>query len=104
MSPPERVMKGRTMEDLLKRLTRGSYENKITLEKTEECVCYYCLKIYPSKEVKGYVKDKNGYTAICPMCGIDSVLPLTKDDRELILTNLKKINKMSFGRNYEKEK
>ena len=34
--------------------------------------CYYCLKIYPPAEIEEWTMDQ---CALCPKCGIDSVLP-----------------------------
>lgn len=52
-----------------------SYENQKDILSSKICGCYFCLNVYESKLVKDYVKDKNGFTAICPKCGIDSVVP-----------------------------
>jgi hypothetical protein len=38
-----------------------------------ECSCFYCFERYPSGLVTEYTD--NGETAICPMCGIDAVIP-----------------------------
>ena len=39
----------------------------------ERCGCFYCLKIFSPKDIEGWVEDKLG-TAICPYCGVDSVI------------------------------
>jgi|LakMenE01Jun11ns_1017448.scaffolds.fasta_scaffold8329010_1 hypothetical protein len=49
-----------------------SLKNKELIEKSKKCGCYYCLKIFESKEIKKWTDEKN--TAICPYCGIDSVV------------------------------
>ena len=37
--------------------------------------CFYCRKVYPSKEIEEWIDEQNGgETAICPKCNIDSVL------------------------------
>jgi hypothetical protein len=60
------------------------------------CGCFYCLAIYPPSKIVEWVdEDDNGVgqTAMCPECGIDSVIgsksgvPLTKD----FLQNMHKI-------------
>lgn len=38
----------------------------------ERCGCYKCLEIFPSEEIKEWT-DQN-QTALCPKCGVDSVL------------------------------
>ena len=36
------------------------------------CGCFYCRKVFAPKEVKEFID--NGQTALCPYCGIDSVI------------------------------
>jgi hypothetical protein len=50
-----------------------SFKNKENLKKSKTCGCYYCGAIYSPKQIKEYCD--RGRTAICPFCGIDSVLP-----------------------------
>jgi len=45
--------------------------------KSECCDCFYCLSIFKPNELIEWVdQDENGtgQTALCPNCGIDSVL------------------------------
>ena len=47
------------------------------LKKDNVCGCFYCLKIFSPKEIKIWLQDEHGDplgTAICPYCGIDSVI------------------------------
>ena len=43
--------------------------------------CFYCLAIFPSTDVSEWVEEDPkcprgpGLTALCPKCGIDSILP-----------------------------
>lgn len=49
-----------------------------------KCGCFYCLKIFAPKEISSWIEDVGG-TAICPYCGIDSVIgehsgyPITRE-------------------------
>lgn len=43
------------------------------IEKSRYCGCFYCLRIYKPSAIKEWVGRK-GNDAICPKCGIDSVL------------------------------
>jgi ssDNA-binding Zn-finger/Zn-ribbon topoisomerase 1 len=47
------------------------------LEHTGQAGCFYCLRIFPVKEIEDWTDDKQ--TAICPKCGIDSVVPVTEN-------------------------
>lgn len=57
---------------------RFSNNNKPELEKDEKCGCFYCIKIFHPSEIEEWLDDKNPCdwrdTAICPYCGIDSVI------------------------------
>jgi len=66
-----------------------SNNHKPELEKDNKCGCFYCLTIFAPSEIEEWIIadnpcDKRG-TAICPHCGIDSVIgessgfPITKE-------------------------
>ncbi len=50
-----------------------SVNNRPALEAPQRCGCFYCDGIFDSTEIKEWIKDKKG-TALCPRCGIDSVI------------------------------
>lgn len=63
--------------------------NMPALRKDSVCGCFYCLKIFNPTEIQDWIIgdspiDKLG-TAICPYCGMDSVIgacsgyPITKE-------------------------
>jgi hypothetical protein len=43
-----------------------------TLRKSDLCGCFYCLEVFPSNGIQDWTDD--GDTALCPKCGIDSVI------------------------------
>lgn len=59
--------------------------NRGALQRVDRCGCFHCLAIFDPQEIEEWVEDEGGDTALCPCCGIDSVLPesdeylLTKD-------------------------
>ena len=65
-----------------------SNNHKPELEKDRVCGCFYCMQIYDPAEIEEWIIDDNPCdkrgTAICPKCGIDSVIgessgfPITK--------------------------
>lgn len=65
-----------------------SANHKPELEKDKKCGCFFCLKIFSPKKIDDWIFDDNPIdirgTAICPYCGIDSVIgessgfPITK--------------------------
>ena len=54
------------------------------LSKDKKCGCFYCGKIFKPSEITFWIQDLLG-TAVCPYCGIDSVIgaysgyPITKE-------------------------
>jgi hypothetical protein len=61
--------------------THGAHSHSINhreeLLKSEKCGCFFCKKIFTPSKVKEWVDENNkgiGDTALCPFCGIDSVI------------------------------
>lgn len=48
--------------------------HKAQLKVEQTCGCFYCLKIFNSSEITVWICDDKDDTAICPYCGIDSVI------------------------------
>ena len=55
-----------------------SRHNKQAVRDENECGCYFCIRSFPSSAVVEFA-DRNADTALCPNCGIDSVLPGVTD-------------------------
>ncbi|MEZ4710969.1 MAG: hypothetical protein R3A44_27470 [Caldilineaceae bacterium] len=61
--------------------------HRAELKKSELCGCFYCLHLFQTSEIRSWIDwwDGVGLTALCPACGIDSVLgsasgyPITKE-------------------------
>ncbi len=55
-----------------------SCNHKPELEKDSLCGCFYCLSIFHPSEIEEWLIDDNDAdrrgTALCPHCGIDSVI------------------------------
>ena len=51
--------------------------NRHELEKAEKCGCFCCEKVFSPDEIKEFFLERGfaDATAVCPHCGIDSVLP-----------------------------
>ena len=50
-----------------------SINHREKLLKDSLCGCFYCLKIFNPNEIESWIEDPLG-TAICPYCGIDSII------------------------------
>lgn len=51
--------------------------HKAEIIDSERCGCFYCEEIFSSSEIKEWVdkrRPENERTALCPYCGIDSVI------------------------------
>ena len=55
---------------------KHSIFHKSELEQSDLCGCFYCLETFPPSRVENWVDsdDERGETALCPECGIDSVI------------------------------
>ncbi len=63
-------------EEYLEAAHDASSNHKMELFHSEQCGCFYCLEVYDPKEIKEWVGESHsGLTAVCPKCGIDSVIP-----------------------------
>ena len=60
---------------------------------SKQCGCFYCLEIFPSSNIEDWTD--NGTTAICPHCGIDSVIAETAE-RKIDKAFLQQMNKEWF--------
>ena len=72
------------MKDMIIAAHKFSLNNRPTLEKDSKCGCFHCLQIFNPSEILDWEPDNCG-TAVCPHCGIDSVIgessgyPITRE-------------------------
>ena len=63
----------------------SSYHKKM-IRNSSVCGCFYCCRTFEPVDIEEWVDG--GQTAICPYCGIDSVIPgasgIDVDDEELL--------------------
>ncbi len=60
------------MIDQIKNAPIQSMKNRKLLETTKECGCYSCLEVFDPKLIQQWTDQSQ--TAICPFCGIDSII------------------------------
>lgn len=72
-----------------KEIIKKSFKNKEDVMKSSYCGCYNCTKIFTPDLIVEYMD--NGQTAVCPYCGIDSIIgsSMGYDLTFNFLTNLK---------------
>ena len=75
-------------ELLVQRAYHHSSDHRAEVLASSRCGCFYCFAVYQPSDIDWWIdEDANGVgqTAMCPKCGIDSVLgdksgfPLTKE-------------------------
>ncbi len=52
-----------------------SLANEEAVRRSELCGCFNCNETFAAGEITRWYEDRDGRTALCPRCGIDSVLP-----------------------------
>jgi hypothetical protein len=58
--------------DELQKAHQASSQHRAQIDKSDVCGCFYCLKTFAPADIREWWD--NGQTAVCPHCGIDSVL------------------------------
>ncbi len=58
------------------RAHRHSSRHRKEVLASKQCGCFYCLAIFPPSEFDEWIDEweGEGQTALCPRCGIDSVI------------------------------
>jgi len=71
------------MDDDIKLAHKRSIGHLAEIRSSAMCGCFYCLETFPAARIAKWID--NGQTALCPHCGIDSVIgdasgfPITLD-------------------------
>lgn len=70
-----------TMARLKAEMPKGIFEahqhsinHKVEIEKSKLCGCFYCLHTFQPTEIIEWIVSVNDEFAMCPKCGIDSVI------------------------------
>ena len=85
-----------TDEDECRLAHRYCAANEAYVHESDKCGCFFCLKTFGARDVVNWLDDSDGKTAVCPYCGVDSVLPDSKAD--ISEEFLEKMYKEWFGR------
>ena len=59
-------------QDIYKKAHVHCTRNRDMLEADTECGCFHCLRVYDPAQIQKWID--NGQTALCPHCGVDSVI------------------------------
>lgn len=75
---------------------KKAFQNEPLVQIAKDCACFCCLEHFPPSAIYGWVDDKLHRTAMCPKCGIDSVL--TEETLDRVPDDfLKALQKVYFG-------
>ena len=80
-------------KELVEQAITFATSNRRALEHSDQAGCYYCKKIYNAALVTDFLENEE--TALCPKCGIDSVIP-SNSPIELTPQNLVDLNRYWF--------
>ena len=76
-----------------------SAKQRLEIKASTTCGCFYCCSIFEPAKIEDWVDENEsgvGQTALCPSCGIDSVLG-DKSDISIDPEFLKKMKHYWFG-------
>ena len=73
---------------------RKCSNHRDAVSKAERCGCFYCCAEFSPREITDWVDPESddmqeGTTALCPRCGIDSVIPLEPGTDAVLLRRMK---------------
>jgi len=71
-----------------------SIRHRCEIEASERCGCFYCLAMFGPDSIVEWL-DEGGGTALCPKCGIDSVIG-TASGYPITTEFLKRMNRHWF--------
>lgn len=60
----------------IRKAHQHSSGHRTELGESTSCGCFYCCSVFPPERIEEWVDEVNGegQTALCPVCGIDSVI------------------------------
>ena len=73
---------------------KHSSRHRTEIEESNLCGCFYCLQVFEPSIIDFWIDDKT--TAMCPRCGIDSVIG-SKSGYPLTVEFLQQMKNHWFG-------
>ena len=72
-----------------------SSKHRAEVEASDMCGCFFCLNMFSPTEIVDWLKEGDG-TALCPRCGIDSVIG-SQSGYSITDSFLRKMNRYWFN-------
>jgi hypothetical protein len=73
-------------EETLKKIHKLSSKHRQELQNSDSCFCFYCFKNFDYSDIVEWIESNE--CAICPKCGIDSVLPNIEKQYNLPMSDI----------------
>lgn len=54
-------------------------KHRVELEASTRCACFFCFRTFPAVSIKAWIDSSQ--TALCPACGVDSVIGNASEQR-----------------------
>src|SRR4051794_313901 len=51
---------------------KHSTRHRVEVESSQSCACFFCFRKFPTSTIKAWIDTDQ--TALCPSCGVDSVI------------------------------
>jgi hypothetical protein len=80
--------------DLLVEAHKHASKHRAELEASGRCACFFCFRSFPPSAIKVWTDASQ--TALCPLCGVDSVLG-SESSHRLDEAFLRKMHQHCFG-------
>lgn len=72
----------KTTEHTVDEAPELSIHNRSAITGETQCGCYFCFRLFNGASIEEWIDDDE--TALCPHCGIDSVIPDINDTKFLV--------------------
>ena len=80
--------------DLLMDAHKHASKHRAEVEASGRCACFFCFRTFPPSAIKAWTDSSQ--TALCPSCGVDSVLG-SESAHRLDDMFLRKLHQHCFG-------
>ena len=81
-------------QEIINASHKHTIRHKDEILQSEKCGCFYCVTTFEPKDIVEWTD--NGQTALCPNCGIDSVIGDISDFPIMDINFLKQMNQYWF--------
>ena len=73
----EKIQRISSFPDDIREAYEHTSNHRDEIMKSNSVGCFYCCKVFPKSQIEKWVdtdKEGLGHTALCPKCGVDSLI------------------------------